>query len=347
MKKSKISTSFIETIDMSRPLRITLEQWEALVAVVDAGSYAKAASVLHKSQSSVTYLVQKLQHSLGVKAFEVVGRKAMLTTTGQLLYRRARTLLEDAGGIERVAKQVSAGWEAEITLAADIAFPYRVVLDCFDRFGQESPHTRIELIESVLGGTAEAVMTKRAELAICPTIPPGLAGDALGQLRFFPAAHPDHPLHKLARPLTARDLRAHRQLVIRESDTKRATRPNVEATQRWTVGHMSTSIIAATMGFGWGWYPEERLRTEIAAGTMKRLPLREGGERLAEFYLVFADRENAGPGVLRLAEIIREAGRNCSAEQSATRPAETPSTPAKPLRRPPRDASLRRAPAAK
>jgi len=33
--------------------------------------------------------------------------------------------------------------------------------------------------------------------------------------------------------------------------------------------------------------------------------LREGGERWVELYLVFADRDYAGPGALRLAEIIR------------------------------------------
>jgi DNA-binding transcriptional LysR family regulator len=318
---------------MSSPLRITLEQWEALVAVVDAGSYARAAEALHKSQSSVTYLVQKLQSSLAVEAFRVVGRKAILTPTGQLLYRRARVLLEDAGAVERAAKRVSAGWEAELTVAADIAFPYRVVLECFDRFGKESPHTRIELIESVLAGSSEAVLTKRAQLAICGTVPQALAGEALGSLRFIPAAHPDHPLHKLDRPLTLRDLQAHRQLVIRESDAKRASKPSVEATQRWTVGHMSTSIIAATMGYGWGWYPEERLRLELVAGTLKRLRLREGGERMLEFYLVYADRENAGPGVARLAEIILDGSRSCCTKEAVKQRPPAPAVPMEPRAR--------------
>jgi DNA-binding transcriptional LysR family regulator len=30
--------------------RITLEQWQALVSVVESGSYAKAAEALHKTQ---------------------------------------------------------------------------------------------------------------------------------------------------------------------------------------------------------------------------------------------------------------------------------------------------------
>ena len=44
----------------------------------------------------------------------------------------------------------------------------------------------------------------------------------------------------------------------------------------------------------------------LASGTLKRLPLRDGGESMAMLYLVFADRDAAGPGALRLAAIIRE-----------------------------------------
>src|ERR1044071_7490745 len=96
---------------------ITLEQWRTLIAVVEAGGYAQAAEALHKSQSSVTYAVQKLESTLQVKAFEIQGRKAKLTAVGEMLYRRARLLLEDADAIERAAGRASAGWEAEISIA--------------------------------------------------------------------------------------------------------------------------------------------------------------------------------------------------------------------------------------
>ncbi|MEO8445208.1 MAG: LysR family transcriptional regulator, partial [Gammaproteobacteria bacterium] len=33
--------------------RVSLDQWRALVAVVEAGSYSKAATALSKSQSAV------------------------------------------------------------------------------------------------------------------------------------------------------------------------------------------------------------------------------------------------------------------------------------------------------
>ena len=102
---------------------VTLEQWQALVAVVESGGYAQASAALHKSQSSVTYAVQKLQSQLGVKAFDIKGRKAVLTPTGQLLYQRARIVLEEAARAEKAAKSLSAGWEAEIRVAAEVLYP--------------------------------------------------------------------------------------------------------------------------------------------------------------------------------------------------------------------------------
>ena len=287
-------------------MNVTLEQWKALISVVDSGGYEKAAEALRKSQSSITYAVQKLQAQLGVKAFEVKGRKAVLTATGEFLYRRARALVEAAAATELAAGRLSAGWEAEIGLAVEVAFPTWLLLQCLERFGTESPHTRIEVIESVLGGTSEALLQGQAGLAITGMVPQGFLGDFLMPIRFLAAAHPEHPLHKLGRAVTMQDLRAHRQLVVRESGVKRATKPRVDAAQRWTVSHMTTSIEAAGKGYGYGWYPEYRVRDEIAAGMLKALPLREGGDSFAQLYLVFADRDAAGPGTLRLAAIIRE-----------------------------------------
>jgi DNA-binding transcriptional LysR family regulator len=286
--------------------RISLEQWRALLAVVDAGGYAQAAETLHKSQSAVTYAVQKMETLLGVKVFEVVGRKAHLTPTGEVLYRRAKALLEEAGALEGAASGLAAGWEPELRLAVEIIFPTWLLLQCFARFAQERPQTRIELYETVLSGTEEALMERRVDLAVCSKVPAGFAGDLLMRIRFIAAAHPDHALHRLGRELTLRDLRKHRHLVIRDSGSQRRSGTRLGAEQSWTVSHKATSIHAAGMGLGFAWFPEETVRDELEQGLLKALPLREGGENWADLYLVFADRDYAGPGALRLAEIIRE-----------------------------------------
>lgn len=286
---------------------ITLEQWRALIAVVDTGGYAQAAELLHKSQSSVTYAVQKLESLLNVQAFEIQGRKAVLTGTGQLLYRRAKALLDEAGALERAARRLSAGWEAEIRIAAEMIFPSWLLLDCLQQFGQESPHTRIELIESVLAGTSEALLQGQADLAISAQVPPGFIGTPLMQFRSTPVASPEHPLHRLGRELSLQDLREHRQLVIRETDSRRATSVlSLDASQRWTVSHSATSIEAICKGYGFAWFPEEKIRNELAAGQLKVLPLRDGGQRYGSLYLVLADPDYAGPATLRLAQVIRD-----------------------------------------
>lgn len=287
---------------------VTLEQWRCLVAVVDAGSHEKAAALLHKSQSSVTYAVQKIERQLGVEAFRMERGRTALTPAGSLLYRRAQALLEDAAGIELVAARTSAGWEAEIGLAVEILFPTWLLLEGLAEFGKESPQTRIELYESVMDGTAELMRAGTVDIAIATQIPSGLQGEPLLRVRFVPAAHPGHPLHALGRPLTPRDLRKHRHLTVRDTGSRRDKRvPTLEAEQRWTVSNMTTSIGAATRGHGFAWFPEDKIRSELDEGTLKILPLNERAERFVQLHLLW--RDDCGPGVRRLLDILRNSVR--------------------------------------
>ena len=54
------------------------------------------------------------------------------------------------------------------------------------------------------------------------------------------------------------------------------------------------------------WDATRKFNDELASGRLKPLPMREEQERVAQLYLIYKDRDAAGPGVLRLAEIIRE-----------------------------------------
>ncbi len=286
---------------------ITLEQWRSLIEVVDAGGYAQAAEKLCKSQSAVSYAVQKIESLLGVKAFEIQGRKAILTPTGQMLYRRALALMNEANDLERAAHKLSAGWEAIITIAAEILFSSDRLLTCLQRFGQESPGTRVELIESVLGGTSDALLSGNVDLAISPQLPPGFLGNVLMRIRLLAVAHADHPLHHQGRELSFRDLRSYRHVVIRDSGTKRDQRAvTVEVDQRWTVSQVATSIQAVCMGYGFAWLPEEHISKELQTGILKPLPLKEGYTREVPLYLILANPDFAGPGVRRLADILTE-----------------------------------------
>ena len=295
--------------------RISLDQWRTLVAIVEAGGYAQAAEILHKSQSSVTYAIQKVEALLDVEVFRIEGRKAVLTQTGRMLYRRARLLLEDADTLERLSRKSSAGWEADLAIAVEVLFPTWLLLRCLNRLGEDSPQTRVELYETVIGGAPQALQQGLVDLAITPHIPPGFNGEPIALARMIPVAHPDHPLHQLDRELTMRDLRRHRHLVVRDSGSQRTTRSAfVDVEQRWTVSNMATSIGAASRGYGFAWFPIDKIRTELDEGTLKVLPLRGGRERAVQMYLIHADSDATGPAGMRLADIIREEVRAFSAD---------------------------------
>ena len=79
-----------------------------LAAVVDEGGFAQAAAALNRSQSAVSYAVARLQEAVDVPLLAIEGRKAVLTAHGQVLLKRARSLIADLGTLETAGAHVCA-----------------------------------------------------------------------------------------------------------------------------------------------------------------------------------------------------------------------------------------------
>lgn len=298
--------------------RVSLEQWAALQAVIDYGGFAQAAEALNKSQSSISYAIRKLQEQVPVPVLVQSGRRAVLTEAGEVLLRRARTLLDQAHSLERLAAGLAQGWESEVRLAVEIVFPPDLLLKSLGRFATDCRASRVQLLESVLSGTNEALLSGEVDLVITAQVPPGFLGSPLLLIEFLAVAHPDHPLHKLGRPLTHHDLAGHRQLVVRDTGLRRKQDAGwLGAEERWTVSHLQTSIRAIRQGMGFAWLPRPHIEQELAAGTLKALPLTEGGLRRAQLYLVFADRDSAGPATHELARLLTESCQTYQADSAA------------------------------
>ena len=70
-------------------------EMEAFVAVVDTGSFVKAADLLGSSKAAVSRLVQDLETRLGARLLHRTTRRLSLTEAGQLYLERSRQILEE------------------------------------------------------------------------------------------------------------------------------------------------------------------------------------------------------------------------------------------------------------
>lgn len=288
-------------------LQVTLEQWRVLQAVVDHGGFAQAAAQLYRSQSSISYTVAKLQEQLGIPLLKIEGRKAQLTPAGEALLRRSRHLLQEAMELEQFAHSLDQGWEAEVRLVVDTAFPTKALMRALHRFQPLSHGTRVQLREEVLSGAEEVLERGEADLAICANVPPNLMGDPLLDLEFIAVAHRDHSLHQLERPITTSDLERELQVVIRDSGLRRQRDVGwLGAEHRWSVSSLDTAIAAITEGLGYAWLPKHAICGLLQQDILHPLPLREGGHYKGALYLAYGGGQLPGPGTRQLAHLIKE-----------------------------------------
>lgn len=286
--------------------KITLDQWRAFHAVVTYGGYAQAAIALSRSQSSVSYNVQQLQIQLGFKCLEIQGRKAELTEKGRSMLVRAQHLLQQAQDIETFASSIEQGWEAEIKLVVDNAFPAEILMSSLKQFSDHCPNTRVQLSEVVLSGAKDALINQQAELVIGASMPADHLEDVLIELKFLAVAHPDHYLHQLSRQLTETDLSQQNQVVIRDSGTRMQQDFGwLNAENRWTVGSIGKAMRIISAGLGFGWLPIHSIEKHLKNKQLKALNLSAGATYSCQLYLAFANKENPGPGTKKLAKIIK------------------------------------------
>lgn len=291
---------------MEKAPRVTLEQWRTLKTVIDEGGFAQAAQRLHRSQSSVSYAIHKLQDQLGVTLLRVEGRRARLTEAGEALLRRSRRLLQEAAQIEAFAHCLDEGWEPDIRLVVDAAFPPKPLMEALKAFAPLSQGTRVQLQEVVLSDAGEALEREQAELVIGTEVPQGFLGERLLSVEFVAVAHPAHALNTLGRELGGQDLERELQVVVRSSGLDCGKEKGwLNREQRWSVTSIDTALTAITQGLGFGWLPRHKITHALNEGVLCPLPLREGRIYSVDLFLIFGRAEFAGPATRLLADILR------------------------------------------
>jgi DNA-binding transcriptional LysR family regulator len=276
--------------------KTSLEQWAVLAAVVDEGGFAQAAVALNRSQSAVSYSIARLQESLDLPLLVVEGRKSVLTPQGQTLLTRARALLRELDTLEALARGLKQGWESDLKLVVDAAFPRPRLLEIIAELQLACPSTQIQLADVVLSGAEEAIVQGTADLVVTSRVPPGYLGNWLLDVKFLAVAQAKHPLLLLGRELTADDLVHHVQAVVRDSGTQNPRDDGwLGAERRFTVSSLEASLATIGAGLAYGWLPEHLLTAALQEGSLRELPLIAGARRNVSLHIVLAQPDLLGP----------------------------------------------------
>lgn len=286
--------------------RVTLDQWRTLQAVVDHGGFAQAAHALHRSQSSVSYTVAKMQEQLDIPLLEIEGRKAVLTEAGEVLLRRSRALVKQASQLEMLAMNMDQGWEPEVRLVVDAAFPPARLAAALKAFMPLSQGCRVQLREEVLSGVEDCLLDDSADLAISGMSIAGYLPHQINKVEFIAVANPEHPLHHLQRQLTQDDLQTQLQVVIRDSGHHPIDTGWLGAEQRWTVTSISTAASLVASGLGFAWLPRHEIQKQLESGELLPLQLQQGTYRSHFMYLYANKDKPLGPATRILADLLIE-----------------------------------------
>src|SRR5688572_11733264 len=151
-------------MDITQP---SLDQLRIFLAVVEEGSFNRAAGKLGRAISVISYGIANLEAQLGVTLFDREGsRRPQLTDAGKALLSEVRTVADDVDLLLAKVRSLHQGLEAELALAVDVMVPSAVLAEVLRSFQQMFPTVTLRLHVEGLGGVAALVLENRATLGI-------------------------------------------------------------------------------------------------------------------------------------------------------------------------------------
>lgn len=252
---------------------ITLEALRVIDAIDKKGSFGAAAEALFKVPSALSYTVQKLEYDLGINLFDRSRQRAQLTAAGRLLLEQGRQLLQAAQAIEEAVQQLESGWETQLRIAKDTVLPLAPLLEQINAFNLLDKRVAIDIREEVLGGTRDALVAGRCDLAL------GAAGELpkgiyeyrpLGEVEFVFAVAREHPLCLHKGPVDAAAIKAFPTIVVGDSSQTAPGRSSglLESRQVIRVANADAKIQAQVMGVGVGFVPSHLIRDQVTRGDL-------------------------------------------------------------------------------
>jgi DNA-binding transcriptional LysR family regulator len=126
-----------------------LRHARTFVTVAELGTVSRAATHLHVAQPALSRQIANLEHELGLRLFDRVGRRLLLTGEGQQLLDDCRQLLSTADSVRERAHLLRGGDTGRLNVAASPQFIERVMAGFLHRYRGRYPKVQVKVIESI------------------------------------------------------------------------------------------------------------------------------------------------------------------------------------------------------
>lgn len=275
-------------------LKTTLEEWEILQAIVQEGSFAKAAEKFNRSQSAISYKVSLLQERLGVPLLVLNGRKAGLTREGLALLEQAKPLLRSFHALEKRAALLKNGDKMRLRMAVDSIFPKLHLFKAMRAFQKEYPAICIDLMEVLRNESTEQLMARQADIYLITRhddLPE--RGNKLIELTFMAVVNASHPLLMQPAPLLESALIPWPRIELAHISPDIPPKEANSIADSWTFTTIEAAIDAVMHGIGYGWLPIDHIQKQLQLNELVPLPLIYGQTRTTSLYLIIDENSNA------------------------------------------------------
>src|SRR5947209_14421038 len=123
---------------------IDVDQLRTFIAIVETGSFTKAAEVVHKTQSAVSMQMKRLEERLDRPIFARDGRASKLTEDGERLLDYARRIVKL--NVEVLAAFSDKALSGRVSLGVPDDYADRYLPEIMARFSRVYPGVEISVV---------------------------------------------------------------------------------------------------------------------------------------------------------------------------------------------------------
>ena len=152
-----------------------LRHARTFVTVAELGTVSKAALQLRIAQPALSRQINALERELGIKLFDWIGRRLLLTSAGEQLLGDCRGLLNYAGAIGEHAQALQRGDVGVLKVGASPQHIESVQSMFLHRYAKHYPNVQVKLIEAA--GRDTMAMLERREIHLGQNLAPIIGPD--------------------------------------------------------------------------------------------------------------------------------------------------------------------------